>query len=167
MVGDAVPLLRSGRPDEGRVRGPDTYGAGRLVEERKQMSAEQRRAMHVNSLLAYYAGQEALFSKREVAVLKAIEKLRKATAREVMLHLDFVDMNSVRPRICELVKDGLLEESGSKIDPVTGKNVAVFALRRDPRAPQALFDFAVEMNRVMAIVYAEPKKPEQKLRGTA
>ena len=131
------------------------------------MSAHERHTMAVNSLLAYWSGKEDLFGKRELDVLKAIEKLQRATAREVMLHLGFVDPNAVRPRICELLKDGVIEEVGDRIDSITGKSVAIFALKRDPRAPQALFDFAVEMNRVMSTVYSEQRKPEQKLLGQA
>jgi hypothetical protein len=86
--------------------------------------------MHVNSLAAYWEGKEELFSKRELAVLGAVRRAfrARATDRQVMTSLGFADMNSVRPRITELVKDGLLAEVDSEIDPITGKTVRVVAL---------------------------------------
>jgi hypothetical protein len=50
--------------------------------------------------------------------------------REVMLFLHFTDMNSVRPRISELIKSGHLEECGSIIDDVTGKRVRLVRLKQ-------------------------------------
>ena len=44
---------------------------------------------------------------------------------DVMAILGFTDLNSVRPRITELLKAGKLEECGSKIDPVTHRTVRV------------------------------------------
>lgn len=48
---------------------------------------------------------------------------RPWTDREVAAHLNFPDMNCVRPRITELVKQGLLTEVDSVRCPVTGKTV--------------------------------------------
>lgn len=45
------------------------------------------------------------------------------TAREVANTLGFLDMNAVRPRITELYEEGLLEEAGIKLDPVTRRRV--------------------------------------------
>lgn len=97
--------------------------------------------MHANSLVAYWEGKEDLFSKRELAIIAAVRKAyhARATDRQVMTALGFTDMNSVRPRITELVKDGLLAEVGSEVDPITQKTV-----------------------RVVAIVYRKPEQPELK-----
>lgn len=85
--------------------------------------------MHVNSLAAYESGRRELFSARELAILDALRKLRCATDRGVMLALGFTDMNSVRPRITELIKDGVLFEDGSVDDHVTGKRVRAVRFR--------------------------------------
>lgn len=107
------------------------------------MSAAQRRSLHVNSLSAYWEGKDDLFSKRELAVLGAVRRAfrARATDREVMIALGFTDMNSVRPRITELVKDGLLVEDGSETDPITGKTVRVVALVY-PKAQERQTEFA-------------------------
>lgn len=106
------------------------------------MSATNRQRIHANSLLSYYSGERTLFSKREQDVLLAVRAQGKATDREIMLSLQFSDMNSVRPRISELVEDGVLEEVGSQADPVTGKTVRIVALKCDPRFPQSEFSFS-------------------------
>lgn len=61
-----------------------------------------------------------------------------------MLFLGFVDPNSVRPRLTELIGDGILEEAGSVSDPITHKTVRVVRLRKDPRTPQREFSFSAE-----------------------
>lgn len=108
------------------------------------MSADHRKRMHINSLAAYWALERDLFSRREKDILLAIRAQGKATDREVMLALNFSDMNSCRPRITELVKDGVLEEVGTRADPVTGKTVRIVSLKADPRRPQAQFDLIFE-----------------------
>lgn len=108
------------------------------------MSSKNRREMHVNSLIAYFAGQETYFSDRELKVLGAVSRLKRASDREVMLSLGFSDMNSVRPRITELVKEGLLVEVGDQEDPVTHKTVRVLSLPKDPRKPQREFEFTLQ-----------------------
>jgi hypothetical protein len=97
--------------------------------------------MHVNSLAAYQAGDERMFSVRELSVLGAVGRLRVASDREVMVALGFSDMNAVRPRITELVDDGVLEEVCSKEDPVTRKTVRVVGIRNreDKQAELPLF----------------------------
>ncbi len=104
--------------------------------------------MHENSLLAYYQGQREMFDKRELDVLLAVRSLGRGTDREIMIALGKGpedDPNYVRPRISTLVnKKHVLEQVGKKQDPVTRKTVRVVALRQDPRAPQAQFDFSIE-----------------------
>lgn len=108
------------------------------------MSWTQRRSMHVNSLAAYEEGRVDMFSAREIAILAALRRLKCATDRGVMLALNFTDMNSVRPRITELIKDGVLMEDGSVDDHVTGKRVR--AVRFRPR-PQVQVELPLEDRR--------------------
>ena len=100
------------------------------------MSATNRCRMHANSLLAFHQGKQELFSKRELEVLVALRKLGSATDREVMIACDFTDMNSVRPRLTELIKDGVIEECGMKMDPVTDRQVRLVRVKADPRLPR-------------------------------
>jgi hypothetical protein len=100
--------------------------------------------MHVNSIVAYWEGRQEAFSKRELAVLGVFARLQVASDREIMLALGFVDMNSVRPRISELLKEGLLVEVGQQPDPITGKIVRLVAVAMDPRKAQRQFEFVEE-----------------------
>lgn len=99
------------------------------------MSARKRQTMHVNSLLAYYQGEDRMFGTRELLVLGTVEKISPCTDREVMLHLGFKDMNAVRPRITELLEDGILVECDSVNDPITHRDVRRLKLADDPRKP--------------------------------
>ena len=110
------------------------------------MSPETRHNTHVNSLLVYFEGKEEFFGKRELQVLGVIRRLGRASDREVMLALGYTDMNSVRPRINTLRDEGLLVEVADQEDPVTHKQVRVLSLGRDPRKPQAAFNFFVEQS---------------------
>ena len=108
------------------------------------MSLVHRREQHVNSLLAYFEGQEEWFGKREIQVLSALKKLGRASDREIMLHLNYSDMNAVRPRLTELIEEGLIYQVGDQQDPMTGKTVRILQLVRDPRLPQREFEFIIQ-----------------------
>lgn len=51
---------------------------------------------------------------------------KEMTARQVMEKLGYKDPNTVKPRIHELVEEGILEAVSSTADHVTGKSVAVY-----------------------------------------
>lgn len=78
--------------------------------------------MHKNSVDAYHA-EEVKLSRRQQAVYDWILKHGPHTDREVMRGMGFTDMNSVRPRITELLDLKKLMEVGNVICPVTNKNV--------------------------------------------
>lgn len=83
--------------------------------------------VHTNSIEAYHTGNAERFPKRAAEVLAALQFLGRGTDREVCRHLGFPDMNAVRPRITELIRDGAVEEVGEARDPVTGRNVRIVA----------------------------------------
>ena len=64
-------------------------------------------------------------NKRSKLVLQALEDGPK-TARQVMRYLGFKDLNQVRPRISELLKEGRIEVAGKAYDEYSKRNVAVF-----------------------------------------
>jgi hypothetical protein len=79
--------------------------------------------MHENSLLCWVSEQK-LFNAREKLILNHVLKYpTRISDRMCMDELGFTDMNSVRPRITRLVKDGWLAEQEPMIDHVTGKTV--------------------------------------------
>lgn len=81
--------------------------------------------MHRNSQLAH-AQEEAngRLGKRAATILKWLKaNPRPYTDREVAARLGYPDMNCVRPRITELVQEGLLVEVDSVRCHITGKTV--------------------------------------------
>lgn len=85
------------------------------------------RKTHRNSLSAHREGSPVLEGrKREIE--RNIAAHGSGTDREIMLRMGFCDMNSVRPRITELVKAKILKEVGNKIDPATGKTVRIVGI---------------------------------------
>ena len=51
---------------------------------------------------------------------------REMSARQIAWRLGYEDMNAVRPRITEMVEEGILEAAGTIRDTVTGRRVATF-----------------------------------------
>ena len=77
-------------------------------------------AMHYNSLLAYEEAREAL-NERCKKILRVIEKFPDSTDRNILHELGGTEMNLVRPRITELIKLGLVVETGSMTCGITGR----------------------------------------------
>lgn len=70
-------------------------------------------------------------SPRKAKILSALERLGEATDREVMNHLGYTDMDSVRPRITEMLKDTpclIRERRTPKWDKLTERYVRVVTL---------------------------------------
>lgn len=63
-------------------------------------------------------------SPRQREILSILE--RPMSTREVMIALNYHDMNQVRPRMTELLEQGLIEAIEKATDPMTGRKVAVF-----------------------------------------
>ena len=76
--------------------------------------------MHINSLLAWEEAKD-LLNERCQRILRVIERYPDSTDRDVMQELEWNDMNMVRPRITELIKKGMLRETGSMQCAVTGR----------------------------------------------
>ena len=82
---------------------------------------------HPNSIESYYEGKlSGAFSDREEKIMTALRAISKGTDRDIKDFLGVSDMNSVRPRITELIDEaGLIEECGFKTDDITGKKVRI------------------------------------------
>jgi len=81
--------------------------------------------IHVNSHSSFYEIKEDLKGRhKEIFEVFKIGK-RAMTDRQVKETLGLDDMNTVRPRITELIKKGYLTESTNTKCPVTGKTVRV------------------------------------------
>lgn len=55
---------------------------------------------------------------------------REMTARMILKQMKHTDMNFVRPRLTEMVKDGILEECGSAFDKETDKNTVMYRRKK-------------------------------------
>lgn len=67
---------------------------------------------------------------RKAKILVALQA-GPMTARCVMQVLGYSDLNSVRPRLTELVHEGLVVEAGTVWDPISERNVVLYALKED------------------------------------
>lgn len=88
------------------------------------------KTIHLNSITAYWQGRTDLFNKRHRLIIGIFQSAHSPiTDREAMIAARAADPNFVRPRITELIEAGILEESGSRVCPVTGKTVRLVKLR--------------------------------------
>lgn len=86
-------------------------------------------AVHANSIECFHALEPKL-SKRAELIYAWLESHGPRTDREVMRGMGFTDMNSVRPRISELIDLNKLMEVGDVVCPVTHKTVRRVDIRR-------------------------------------
>lgn len=86
---------------------------------------EKIREIHANSVKSYHQGLlDGSFSDREQEIIDALKTLHKATDRQIMEYLGYEDMNCIRPRLTELIKEAaIVEEIGSRHDLLTNKKV--------------------------------------------
>jgi predicted HTH transcriptional regulator len=88
--------------------------------------------IHANSIAAYRSEQPRI-SRRAQQIIAWLEIHPRKTDREIMQGMGFSDMNSVRPRVTELVDSGRLVEVGEKVCPVTRKTVRIVDLSLDEK----------------------------------
>jgi hypothetical protein len=86
--------------------------------------------MHQHSLDAYRALD---VGTRRAFVLQSYADHGPLTDRAVCASLGYDDMNAVRPRISELVKQGSLVECGTVRDDLTRRMVRTCRLRVEPK----------------------------------
>ena len=99
--------------------------------------------IHPNSVNAYWEGRlDNSFSKRERLIMSCLRDHNEPmTDRQILEDLELPDMNAVRPRITELIKDaGILEECGTRIDDCTGKPVRKVRIKTDDDRQLNLFN---------------------------
>jgi hypothetical protein len=95
-------------------------------------------AIHHNSLSAYWEERPNL-SRRAQEILKHVWLYGPRTDREIMSDLGYIEPNCVRPRVTELIRDGLLCESGERVCEVTGKTVRVVDVVKKKLRQEVLF----------------------------
>ena len=92
-----------------------------------------------NSVKAYNEEEFKLHSRSEL-VLEVIKGQEGLTSRQIVVELGFSDVNSVRPRLTELLKAKLIQEGKEKIKcEVTNKSVATYYLRDNRREEWDVF----------------------------
>ena len=88
---------------------------------------QPQRALHVHSLEARDHNQEAHKGRKQLIVECLRLRAKPLTDRQIRDAIcgEAADMNAVRPRITELLKEGKLMECGAIEDPVTHEDVRV------------------------------------------
>lgn len=71
------------------------------------------------------------FSERQKRIIAWLRLHGASTDRQICEGLQFRDMNSVRPRVTELLNAYILVEVGTTKDHLTGKPVRIVALAED------------------------------------
>jgi LmbE family N-acetylglucosaminyl deacetylase len=104
---------------------------------------EKVRIVHPNSVKAYHEGMlDDSFNIREREIIQALKVLGRAADREIMEYLGYQDLNSVRPRLTELINQaGILEEVGKEFDSQTKKTVRIVRIKQLEDANQLTFKF--------------------------
>lgn len=87
---------------------------------------------HENSLRCHRT-QATGFGQRALQIRFWLTKHGPTTDRRIMEGLGFADMNTVRPRVTELLDLGLLEAVGSTNDHRTGKTVRLVRVTKGRR----------------------------------
>ena len=64
-------------------------------------------------------------NKRCALILEAMGN-EEMTARQIAYKLRFSDLNAVRPRLSEMLRDGRVEAVGKAFDDISKRNVTVF-----------------------------------------
>ena len=82
--------------------------------------------IHNNSMAAFQSFDR---KTRCHIVYRVYEVFGPSTDREVAYRLGFSDLNSVRPRITEMIDAGHLKECGNKADDLTGKSVRLVRIK--------------------------------------
>lgn len=103
-----------------------------LIKASKKRYEHASHQMHENSLECYDE-EEPNFGRMESLVYQLYRASAvPLTDRQVKTRLGFTDMNKVRPRITELIKDGYLFETGSTQDETTLKKVRLVHCQPPP-----------------------------------
>ena len=83
----------------------------------------KKKKIHIHSKLSFRELQESL-GERQGSILKIVTSIKRlVTDRQVKNLLKLEDMNSVRPRITELLRLGVLKEGTPIKCPITGRKV--------------------------------------------
>lgn len=86
-------------------------------------------AVRARSKHAWKVGSRSgSFGQRSAAILRRISHRRRCTERQIKNDLKLAEMNYVRPRVTELIYDGLVREVSSTTCPVTSRPVRVLEL---------------------------------------
>ena len=109
-----------------------TLAQRRQQEDRPEPAPAPDRALHQHSLDAHAATEETMTGRKR-AIMEWLRAYGPATDRHVKEALfgERADMNTVRPRITELIAMGLCHEVGSIKDEFTGLHVRIVRARME------------------------------------
>lgn len=101
-------------------------------EDRPEPAQAPERALHQHSLDAHAATEETMTGRKR-SIMEWLRAYGPATDRQVKEALfgERADMNTVRPRITELIGMGVAHEVGSIKDSITGLHVRIVRARME------------------------------------
>jgi hypothetical protein len=102
------------------------------------VSLHQSHSLHANSLTAYREERPKLNGRKKL-IYDYISRRGPCTDREIMSALGFSEPNAIRPRCTELLQMGLLTESDSIRDDLTGKRVRRLSVNRNAPEQRVMF----------------------------
>ena len=88
------------------------------------MGKHNQHNMRWNSLEAHQVEKQKFPSRKE-KIISFLYKHGRSTERQIMLGLGFTDMNSIRPRVTEMINSGELKELGTSVNPVTKRKCRI------------------------------------------
>ncbi len=105
--------------------GTRVYLGSDSTPERPERKQGEPRAMHSHSLAAHEHHQDEHKGRKGLILECLALRCKPMTDRQILeaLYPDSDDMNRVRPRITELVREGRLMEAGEIEDPDTHETV--------------------------------------------
>lgn len=96
--------------------------------------ARRAQRIHENSRAAHNTELPGISSRAMTIAALLRSRGGQWTDRQIKDELRLPDMNSVRPRITELIDLGLLREAGKAKDPITNKTVRLVEYAKKERA---------------------------------
>jgi len=83
--------------------------------------------IHTNSILS---NRQTDKMKRREEIFEAYRHFNGGcTDRAIAAYLGYNDLNAVKPRITEMIQDGILEECGNTLDRTTNRTVRVVQIK--------------------------------------
>ena len=99
-----------------------------MAENKKASTMADLNEQHNNKQIAKDCQVEAYITRpmnRQDLILKVLGE-REMTARQLAYEMGYSDLNAVKPRLTELIKQGKVKRVGKALDELTGRNTSIY-----------------------------------------